>query len=86
LLGRQLRLEPIEDRAGSEGIGRGELVVTDREREDHGCPLPFGRIFGEAGADPAEREELERDRLLVARPLECLAEALTRLGGVSQRA
>jgi len=34
LLRRQLRLEPIEGRAGGEGVGRGELLVTDRECED----------------------------------------------------
>jgi hypothetical protein len=54
--------------------------VTDREREDHGCTLLFGGIFREARADPAEREELERDGLRVAR----LAEALARLGAVSE--
>jgi len=59
--------------------------VTQRELEDHCGPLLFSGIFGEARADPAEREELERDGLRGVRPFECLAETLARLGAVSER-
>jgi hypothetical protein len=59
--------------------------VTHRECEDHGGALLFGRIFGEARADAAQRKELERDGLRGVRTLECLAEALARLGDVSER-
>ena len=59
--------------------------MTHREREDHGGPLLFGGIFGEARADPAECKELERDGLRGVRTLERLAEALARLGDVSER-
>jgi hypothetical protein len=62
LLGRQLHFEPIEGRAGGDGVGRGELLVSDRERKDHGGPLLFGRIFGEAGADPGECEKFAVQR------------------------
>ena len=59
--------------------------MTHREREDHGGPLLFRGIFREARADPAQCEELERDGLRGVRTLERLAEALARLGAVSER-
>ena len=55
------------------------------EREDHGGPLLFRRIFREVRADPAQCKELERDGLRGARTFERLAEALVRLGDVSER-
>ena len=85
LLRRQLRLEPIEGRTGGVGVGRGQLLVTQREREDHGGPLLFRGIVREAGADPAQCKELERDGLRGVRTLERLAEALACLGAVSER-
>ena len=85
LLRRQLRLEPIEGRAGGEGVGRGQLLVTHREREDHDGPLLLRWIFGEARADPAQCKKLERDGLRVAGPLERIVEALARLSAVSER-
>jgi hypothetical protein len=58
LLCRQLRLEPIEGRTGGEGVGRGKLLVTQREREDHRRTLLFGGIVRDAGADPARERTL----------------------------
>ena len=62
-----LMIEPIEGRAGGEGVGRGQLLVTHREREDHYRPLLLRWVFGEARADPAQCKKLERDGLRVVR-------------------
>ena len=85
LLGRQFRLGPREGWARGEGVGRGELLVTQREREDRGGPLLLARIFGEARADPAQGKKLERDGLCGVRALERLVKPFACLGAVSQR-
>ena len=84
LLG-QFCLEPLERRAGGEGVGRGQLLVTYREREEHGGALVFGGIFGEARADPAQCKKLEREGLRSVRTFERVAEVLARVGVVTER-
>src|SRR5205085_8290084 len=84
LLGRQFGLEPREGRARGEGVGRGELLVTQREREDRSGLLLFRGVLGKARADPAQCKELERDGLTRDRTFECLVEVLARLGPVSE--
>ena len=63
LLRRQLGFEPLERGTGGVGVGRGQLLVANREREEHGGSLLFGGFFGETRADPAQCEELQRDGL-----------------------
>ena len=81
----QFCLEPLERRAGGEGVGRGQLLVAYREREEHGGTLVFGGIFREARADPAQCKKLERDGLRGVRTFERVVEALASLGAVSER-
>jgi hypothetical protein len=92
LLRRQLGLEPLERRTGGVGVGRGQLLVANREREEHGGPLLFGAFFRETRADPAQCEadpaqceELQRDGLRTVGTLERVAKARARLGAVSDR-
>src|SRR5438128_12581781 len=82
LIGRELRLEPIKGRACGEGVRRGQLLVAQSEREEHGGPLLFRGLLCEARADPAQCEKLERQGLRGVRAVERLAEALVRLVAV----
>jgi hypothetical protein len=64
LLGRQFGLEPRERRARGEGVGRGELLVTQREREDRGVALfrvlPLDSASTSSAAKSPERVNARR--------------------------